>query len=96
MPNFEHPRLVRKREPMPTQLLQGDSAIELKNFPDNHFDAVVADPPYGWNFMGQAFDTFQNREHFISEMEKVFKETLRTLKPGAHGLFFAAAWRFSA
>ncbi|MCX8482118.1 MAG: DNA methyltransferase [Crocinitomicaceae bacterium] len=29
------------------QILNGDSLEVLKTFPDNHFDSVVTDPPYG-------------------------------------------------
>ena len=28
-------------------IINGDSYEELKKFPDNYFDAVVTDPPYG-------------------------------------------------
>ena len=31
----------------------GDSLKFLKTCPDNHFDSVVTDPPYGLSFMGK-------------------------------------------
>ncbi len=34
----------------------GDSLDILKTFPDNSIDSVVTDPPYGWRFMGKAWD----------------------------------------
>lgn len=34
----------------------GDSLEVLKTFPENSVDAVVTDPPYGWRFMGKAWD----------------------------------------
>lgn len=37
-------------------ILHGCAIDKLKEFPDNHFDAVVTDPPYGWRFMGKAWD----------------------------------------
>jgi len=37
-------------------ILHGDSLERLKEFPDNYFDSVVTDPPYGWRFMGKAWD----------------------------------------
>lgn len=42
----------------PYQILLGDSKLRLKEFPDNHFDSIVMDGPYGFRFMGQAWDTF--------------------------------------
>ena len=29
------------------QIINGDNIDVLKTFPDNHFDSVVTDPPYG-------------------------------------------------
>ncbi|ENI4023183.1 site-specific DNA-methyltransferase [Pseudomonas aeruginosa] len=34
----------------------GDCLLVLKTFPDNSFDSVVTDPPYGIRFMGKAWD----------------------------------------
>jgi len=35
---------------------QGDCALVLKEFPENHFDSCVTDPPYGIGFMGKKWD----------------------------------------
>lgn len=34
-------------------ILNGDSFELLKQQPDNSFDSVVTDPPYGLGFMGK-------------------------------------------
>lgn len=37
-------------------ILLGDCLVRLKELPDNSVDSVVTDPPYGWRFMGKAWD----------------------------------------
>ena len=37
-------------------ILHGNSKDVLKTFPDNHFDSMVTDPPYGWKFMCKKWD----------------------------------------
>lgn len=37
-------------------IYQGDSLDVLKTLEPNSIDAVVTDPPYGWRFMGKAWD----------------------------------------
>lgn len=64
------------------QLLHGDCLIELKKFPDNTFDSIVTDPPYGISFMGKKWD------YDVPSVE-IWKECLRVLKPGGHLLAFA-------
>ena len=68
MPNFD--------------LQNGDSLDVLKEFPDNHFDSIVSDPPYGLSFMGKAWDKS------VPSVE-IWQECLRVLKPGGHLLAFA-------
>jgi site-specific DNA-methyltransferase (adenine-specific) len=41
--------------PTPTYRI-GDCVEVLKEFPENHFDACVTDPPYGLEFMGKEWD----------------------------------------
>ena len=41
---------------LPYTLHLGDCLQVLKTFPDNSFDSVVTDPPYGIRFMGKAWD----------------------------------------
>ena len=44
----------------------GDCLEVMKTFPDNHFSAIVTDPPYGLHFMGKDWDKF-NRRNFNEE-----------------------------
>lgn len=55
----------------------------LPQFPGNHFDACVTDPPYELGFMGKAWD-----KSGIAYNVDVWREVLRILKPGAHLLSF--------
>ena len=65
-------------------LIAGDSAEVLKQYPDNHFDSVVTDPPYGIEFLGKDWDK-------NTGAIEVWQECLRVLKPGGHLLAFSAA-----
>jgi DNA methylase len=62
-------------------ILQGDSLIVLKDFPDNSIDSIVTDPPYGLSFMNKKWD------YSVPNVE-LWKEVLRVLKPGGHLLSF--------
>jgi DNA modification methylase len=65
-------------------LHNGNSAEILKQYPANHFDSIVTDPPYGINFLGKSWDSNVGEE-------EVYRECLRVLKPGGHILAFSAA-----
>lgn len=62
----------------------GDNLATLKNYPDNHFDSIVTDPPYGIDFLGKAWDA-------NTGSLELYKECLRVLKPGGYLLAFSAA-----
>ena len=64
-------------------LYEGDNRMVLPQFPGNHFDACVTDPPYELGFMGKAWD-----KSGIAYNVDVWREVLRILKPGAHLLSF--------
>lgn len=66
-------------------LHNGNSAEILKQYPDNHFDSVVTDPPYLIGFLGKEWDKADNK------LDDVYRECLRVLKPGGHILAFSAA-----
>jgi len=66
------------------QLVQGDNRTALKTFPDNSFDSIVTDPPYGIDFLGKAWDA-------NTGALETYQECLRVLKPGGHILAFSAA-----
>ena len=65
------------------KVINGDSANELKNYPDNYFDSCVTDPPYGIEFLNKNWD---NNTGAV----EVWREVYRTLKPGAYLLAFSA------
>lgn len=53
-------------------------------------DALVCDPPSSINFMGQHWDSDKGgRTQWTAWLARVMAETLRILKPGAHGLVWA-------
>jgi site-specific DNA-methyltransferase (adenine-specific) len=37
-------------------VILGDCREVLKPYPDNTFDSIVTDPPYGLSFMGKEWD----------------------------------------
>ena len=69
---------------MTYKILQGNNADVLRTFPDNHFDSIVTDPPYGIDFLGKAWDA-------NTGALETYQECLRVLKPGGHILAFSAA-----
>ena len=69
---------------MKSQVIQGNNADVLRTFPDNHFDSIVTDPPYGIDFLGKSWDA-------NTGALETYQECLRVLKPGGHILAFSAA-----
>jgi site-specific DNA-methyltransferase (adenine-specific) len=69
---------------MNSKIIQGNNVDVLKTFPDNHFDSIVTDPPYGIDFLGKAWDA-------NTGALETYQECLRVLKPGGHILAFSAA-----
>jgi DNA modification methylase len=65
------------------RLIQGNNIDILKQFPDNHFDSIVTDPPYGIDFLGKSWDA-------NTGALETYEECLRVLKPGGHILAFSA------
>ena len=64
-----------------TEVVHGDCLKVMKTYPENHFDSIVTDPPYGLAFMGKEWDHGVPGEAF-------WREALRVAKPGAHLLAF--------
>lgn len=69
---------------MTYQVINGNNIEVLKTFPDNHFDSIVTDPPYGIDFLGKDWDA-------NTGALETYQECLRVLKPGGHILAFSAA-----
>jgi len=63
------------------KVIHGDCIEVMKGYPDNYFDSVVTDPPYGISFMNKHWD------YDVPSIE-IWRECLRVLKPGGHLLSF--------
>lgn len=68
---------------MSVNLHLGDNLEILKKYPDNYFDSVVTDPPYGIYFLNKKWD------YSVPDVS-VWKEVFRVLKPGGHILVFCS------
>ncbi len=69
---------------MKYELKLGDNAKTLKQYPDNYFDSIVTDPPYGIEFMGKDWDKHTGAL-------ETWNECFRVLKPGGYILAFSAS-----
>ena len=67
---------------------EGDCLDVLRQFPDEHFAAVVTDPPYNLSFMGREWDAHESPLAFQRWCEGWARECLRVLKPGGMMLSF--------
>ena len=65
----------------------GDCRDVMRDYPADHFDSIVSDPPYGLSFMGKGWDRGVPGEEF-------WREALRVAKPGAHLLAFGGSRTF--
>ncbi len=63
-------------------LHNGNCVEILKQYPDNFFDSIVCDPPYGISFLNLGWD------QGVPPVE-IWKECLRVLKPGGYLAAFA-------
>lgn len=70
-------------------LHQGDCRDIMRTYPDQHFDAVVTDPPYGISFAGEKWDT-ATPKGFQAWAQSWGEEALRVIKPGGYMLAFSA------
>lgn len=72
------------------EIQQGTCPTHLAVFNDCQFDSMVTDPPAGIGFMGKKWDKDKGgRDAWIEDMAATYRECLRVLKPGAHGLVWA-------
>jgi site-specific DNA-methyltransferase (adenine-specific) len=54
----------------------GDSLEVLKTLPENSVDSLVTDPPYGWRFMGKAWDAPDIEATRVRDCKNPDKDTL--------------------
>jgi len=69
------------------EVICGDAFEVLQEFPDNYFDSIVTDPPYGIAFMGKKWD-------YSLPAPKIWRECLRVLKPGGYLVAFSSPRTF--
>ena len=70
-------------------LHQGDCRDIMRTYPDQHFDAVITDPPYGISFEGEKWDA-ATPHGFQAWAQSWGEEALRVIKPGGYMLAFSA------
>ena len=70
-------------------LHKGDCRDIMRTYPDQHFDAVITDPPYGISIKGEKWDT-ATPHGFQAWAQSWGAEALRVLKPGGYLLAFSA------
>lgn len=70
-------------------LHQGDCRDIMREYPDQHFGAVITDPPYGISFAGEKWDT-ATPKGFQAWAQSWGEEALRVIKPGGYLLAFSA------
>ena len=63
-------------------IINGNCLDEMRKLPANSVDAIVSDPPYGLEFMGNEWDRGVPGKDF-------WVEALRVAKPGAYLLAFS-------
>lgn len=62
----------------------GNNIDILKTYPDNYFDSIVTDPPYGIEFLAKEWDS-------NTGAVETWEQCYRVLKPGGYILAFSAA-----
>ncbi|HOX23543.1 MAG TPA: site-specific DNA-methyltransferase [Elusimicrobiales bacterium] len=70
-------------------ILNNDCIKAMAGLPDNHFDAIVTDPPYELGFLGNAWD-----KTGVAFNPETWKHCLRLAKSGAHLLAFGGSRTF--
>lgn len=81
---------MKTKSPVSWSVINDDCVDALKQFPDDHFESLVTDPPAGIAFMNKEWDKDKGgRDQWIDWLEKVMRECHRVLKPGAHGFVWA-------
>lgn len=72
------------------EIICGDSAELLKEFPDHTFDALCTDCPSSIGFMGKEWDKDKGgRNKWIAWLASILRECRRVMKPGAYGWVWA-------
>lgn len=67
-------------------LVHSNTIDYLKDEASESCDSLITDPPAGIFFMNKRWD---DPDGYLEKMREIYKECLRVLKPGAHGLVWA-------
>lgn len=92
-----------KTNPIASQhtLIHGDLIVEMPKFPEDSFECIIADPPYGIGadtFKNQSAvkHSYEDSENYADNIMKViFKEGMRCTSPQAHLYMFHDVRRFN-
>ncbi len=68
-----------------------DDCVRYSDNCKEQYDSIVTDPPYGIEYLGNSWDSYQNCVAFKSE---TWESIAKTLKPGGHLLIFGASKTF--
>lgn len=77
------------------QIIHGDCIEVMKTLPENSVDAVVTDPPYGWRFMGKAWDGADIEERVADRRTYHQNEDRRAVLLGGHNSIAAEAGKYN-
>ena len=72
-------------------LSYNDDCVKFSDSYEGQFDSVVTDPPYGIEYLGNDWDSYQNCIAFKSS---TWESISRVLKPGGYMLIFGASKTF--
>ena len=67
---------------MPTSEFYNNDCVSFSNnYKGELFDSIVTDPPYGIEYLGSKWDSYEN---CVSFKKDTWKSIANTLKPGGH------------
>lgn len=83
---------MNKTQTTTATLYEGNALEMLKQLPDNSVDLVLNDPPYGLTKIKHRHKNGQtyNQWDTVLDMNEMFAQLKRVMKPGARGLMFSA------
>lgn len=76
---------------MPTCKYYNGDCVEFSDNYDGQFDSIVTDPPYGIEYLGNAWDSYQD---CVAFQKSTWESISKTLKPGGYLAIFGAPKTF--
>lgn len=77
------------------QIIQGDCIEVMKTLEADSFDSIVTDPPYGWRFMGKAWDGADIEKRVADRRRYHQDEDPRAGVNGGHNSIAAEAGKYN-